>query len=199
MSVPASLLKLLPAGTDAAWFESELERIKANIPEKLEQQCHDLLDQVRRADQALEALQRLSVPALNKPALIAFRDERQTEADFIARHKPRWRRWRLYELLDLAKRVRVNLGYTSKPKSETARARVDGSVDKPVPYGPGIDYLLEAAAAIGAPVKADRARRLLQIYERMQLRAELGGTVGLKVDNAGITVVDRFGNVRSDP
>jgi hypothetical protein len=171
-----------------AWFQAELERIAANTLAELNRQRQYHLDQAQLCDQVL---QNLPATLFDKEKLLAFRDERRTQADFLTRHRNKWRFWRHYELLDLAKRVGIDLGYTSKPDAD--RVDESGNIVRGTPHGPGIEYLMAAATAIGAPVTASTARDLLQSYARSQISAALGGSGGLEVMTF---ILDKDGNVR---
>jgi hypothetical protein len=172
----AALVALLPPGTDLAWFRSELECIKANTVTELQRRRSDLRDRVDLCDQIITA----RLPFAHEA--VALRDDCQRRIDLIGVHIRRWKRQQSFELLGLAQRVGADLGYTSKGKSPSSLAFAPMLGQGPAqakspPHGPGIDYLQRAAAAIDMPIDldggADGARKYLQLWKRMQLRASL--------------------------
>src|SRR5262249_8884629 len=104
------------------------------------------------------------------------RDECEARADFIARHRPRWRFWRHFELLALGEHAGLDLGYVSPPQKR------QGEHHWPKPHGPGITYLQKITDAIVARLGPDPARDINQRYPRTKASADLGGYAERKVD-----------------
>jgi hypothetical protein len=103
---------------------------------------------------AASELRRLDVAVLR-----AQRDDLQGMVDRIG-VQLRSRAWLYFGLLQAADGI--DLGYTSP--------------DQGKPYGPGVDYLMDAAAAQGYPIGPDRARALIVEFNALpRVTAKLGG------------------------
>ena len=94
----AALVALLPTGTDQAWFRGELERIRNTTREALvaeRQHC-------REREQFWRSFMANDLPEIqlsDKDAVAARVLERaealKQRADFLVRHEPKWKWWRL--------------------------------------------------------------------------------------------------------
>jgi hypothetical protein len=125
------------------------------------------LDLAERCDDVIEDM--WDLPLIDDAALTQLqrqRDDLRARADTISQILRRWRSWRLFDLLTEAKQGGIDLGYTSPRKGK--------------PHGPGIDYLMAKAAAIGKPISAHRARNLLRDYNA--LSAASAAIKGRKAD-----------------
>jgi hypothetical protein len=142
----------------------EIDRIAAETRARVERERNCCLDLVRRCDAVIEMAAEL--PLINQDQLRQQRHDLQVRADAITRHLHRWRGSQFIALLHAGERAGVDLGYTT---------------GKGMPYGPGIDYLVQAAAAIGLPVSASSARRIIKTYNKL-LRAVFGGSGSLSAD-----------------
>jgi hypothetical protein len=168
---------MLPAGTNVVRFRSEAERI-ASRPSELKAQHRQYLSLAHLCTDVIQALPDLP-NVLDKDTVSKQfrqqRDECEARADFIARHKRKWRFWRYFELLALGEHTGFDLGYVSAPQKRRTEH------PWPKPHGPGITYLQKLAEAIGAPVGPHQARDILQQYTRTKAGAHLGGLGELKV------------------
>ena len=148
----------LPAGVDVAWFSREVERIAAITRESLvlEIERHRSLAQL--CADTHRGLLAAPDPWGDRETIVTALKRREEHcgrrADFLAGHLPRWRTWKFAELLPLAESVGLDLSYTTTP-----------------PSGPGVNFLLALAPAIGRPIKPHRARSALVWYNKMQIGA----------------------------
>jgi hypothetical protein len=168
----AAVEAMLPGGADAALFRIEAERIARNTPLELEERRQQYLSRAQLcADivRALPDLEHVCDKATVAQQFSMQRDECKARADFIARHKRRSRFWQHFELLALGEHMGLHLGYGSPSEKRQSEHRW------PEPHGPGIVYLQNSAAAIGAPVGAHQALDLLKTYARMKMSTEFNG------------------------
>ena len=94
------------------------------------------------------------------------RDEVQELADRIS-VQLRSRSWLHFGLLQAAENAGADLGYTSPNKGK--------------PHGPGIDYLVTAAAKHGYPIGPDRAHAVIVTYNALpRVSAKLGGEIKIE-------------------
>jgi hypothetical protein len=170
---------MLPATADATRFWIGLEHIRDTTGEELKRRRARYFELAAHCAALIAA----ELPLLSGAQLQQQRDDLIYQADLIGRHAPRWRFWRLFALVGLAQRYGIDLGYSSPRRSGK-------------PTGPGIDYMLSASEMILAPVRADRARKLIEIYGRWNVGAKLAGAGGLKADG---TVLEGLDTAPSDP
>ena len=103
---------------------------------------------------------------LNVRVLRQQRDEVQELADRIS-VQLRSRSWLHFGLLQAAENAGADLGYTSPNKGK--------------PHGPGIDYLVTAAAKHGYPIGPDRAHAVIVTYNALpRVSAKLGGEIKIE-------------------
>jgi len=143
-----------------------IERIAARTREKFKRDLDHYLELIRRCDAVMEVAAEL--PLLDQARLRQQRYDLQVRADAITRHLRKWKFWQYMALLELAERAGVDLGYTSSSKGG--------------PSGPGIDYLVAAAAQIGLPISASPARRLIKAYNKLFITAVFEGKGELSAD-----------------
>jgi len=168
-----ALIELLPAGADKSWFSAEWARLEARRPEELRRQREDYLDKARLCD---EVLARLPIRH-DRAELETHRASCLVHADSLGRELRQFKARRYIELLILAKRVGVSLGYTAEP----------------VPHGPGIDYLQAATAVLGESISPHTACRLLKLYRKQQPGEAAGHIIGkLRADSF---MVDESGRI----
>jgi hypothetical protein len=179
-SIADAVKIVLPIGADAAAFEREVERIAGNTPSELKHRQQRYLRLAQLCADVIQALPGLPL-ILDKDALCEQlcqqQDDFKASADLIGRHRRRWRFWRHFELLALAKNEGLDLGYISRSEKKK------GEHHWPEPHGKGITYLQTMAAAIGAPVSAHQARDILQAYVRMNIGAKFGAAGKLRSDS----------------
>jgi hypothetical protein len=137
-----------------------------------------LLGRVRHLDALIEGA--ADMPRLNTDVLRGQRDDLQELADRITAQL-HTHNWIYFGILQTAERAGTVLKYTSPSKG------------KKKPHGPGIDYLIAAAAAQGYEIGPDRARDLLAAFNKMLplVGAEFGGAGALQVS---ARVFDASGN-----
>jgi hypothetical protein len=109
------------------------------------------------------------LPLLEQDRLRQQRYDLQVRVDAITRHLRKWKFWQYMALLEVAERAGVDLGYISSSTS-----------------GPGIDYLVAAAAQIGLSISASTALRLIKAYNKLFITAVFKGMGGLTVE---VTVI----------
>ena len=180
----AAVEAMLPAGADTALFRIEAERIARNTPLELEERCQQYLRRAQLCADVVRALPDLEHVCDKDAVARQFclqRDECKARADFIARHKRRWRFWRHFELLALGEHMGIDLRYVSPSQKRQGEHRW------PEPHGLGIVYLQKSAAAIGAPLGAHQALDLLKTYARMKMSAEFNGAGKLLPPDATVT------------
>ena len=117
---------------------------------------------------------------LDRGELEAQRASHLGRAESLAREIKGFKSRRYIELLILAKRTGVHLGYISNPN----------------PHGPGIEFLMKAATILGEDISPSTAKRLIVLHGKMQPAEAAPMHAAGKMD-AGTFVVDAAGNVKS--
>jgi hypothetical protein len=145
-----------------------------------------LLEYVRHLDPLIEGC--ADKVRLDAAMLRQERERLQQHADQIT-VQLRSRKWFYFGLLQTAVNNGIDLRYTSPVKAWTAQAQKE---ERPLkPHGPGIDYLITAAAAQGYVIGPDRARDLIASFNKMQIGAEFAGAGKLVV---AVQIFDKDGN-----
>jgi hypothetical protein len=146
-----------------------------------------LLKHIRYLDYLIE--HRADMLQLDPAVLRQQREVLQEIADRITTQL-RSHSWVYFGILEAAALAGIDLGYTSPVEAWTAQAQKEERPFKP--HGPGIDYLIAAAAAHGYVIGPDRARDLLATFNKLPaLRTRFGGA-GKMV--AVVQVWDKDGN-----